>query len=386
MKKILIIPHTFSNGGGAEKVLNTLIGELAKWYDIDIIERWEDNTYIYELPQNVHRLKSMTYFPHMVETMGWNKFYWNCHRKLLSLLTMFFPSHVYRHYIKDSYDFEISFNYLYSALLIANSPNKMSKKLMWNHSDLYDLDFQRFTGAEKLNSYIKFKMQEKAFRKSDRVVAISKNTYQSIVDLFPFTKEQCSIVVNGFNFSEFYSRAKEFNVERSKRFKLIFLGRLETRKNVITAVKAVNSVNQAKRVDAELMILGDGDCRIEAEKEAAPHKDHFHFLGFKSNPYPYLLSSNALIVTSTTEGFPTVIIEAISLGIPVITTRVGGVDEIIQDGVNGLITGYDIDDISDKISYMANHYDQFTCHIEETVSQFTAENWGNNVKQLLESL
>lgn len=386
MKKILIIPHTYSNGGGAERVLNTLIGELSKWYDIDIIERWEDNTYVYNLPDNVHKLKSMTYFPHMVESMGWNSFYWSLHRKMLTVFTILFPTIVYRHYIKDIYDYEISFNYLYSALLIANSPNRTSKKIMWNHSDLYDLDYKRLKGISKWKSFIKYHVQTRAFKKGDCVVSISEFTYKSISDLFPFARNKQKLVFNGYNFEVFKDKSKEFEVKKSERFSLSFLGRLEGRKNVITAIMAVNRVIEKGGIDVELMILGDGECREDAEHEAGKNSDHFRFLGFQSNPYPYLKSSDALILTSTTEGFPTVIIEAISLGIPVITTKVGGVDEIIHDGENGLVVKNEVNDIADKIYYMATNYAKFTNRIEDTVSQFTAERWGENVKNLMESL
>lgn len=386
MKRILFITHTFSHGGGAERVLNTLIGELTKWYEIDLIERWEDNTYVYELPPNVHRLKSMTYYPHMVETMGWSKLYWGIQRRLLTLLTCISPGMVYRHYIKGEYDYEISFNYLYSALLIANSSNKKSIKVMWNHTDLYDLDFRKYKGFSRFVTMIKKNVQRKAFKRTNQIVAISHNTYQSIIDLFPFTSSYISIISNGYNFDEFRVKAEEFVINKSDRFRLAFLGRLEPRKNIVTAVKATKMVLEKSLVNAELLILGDGECRDEAENLTKDNNDHFIFAGFKSNPYPYLRSADALLLTSTNEGFPTVLIEAISLGIPVITTHVGGVDEIVRDGRNGIVVENEVEKIAEAIYYMAANYHQFTNNIEATVSQFTAEKWGESVKNLLEKL
>ena len=386
MKRILFIPHTYSHGGGAEKVLNTLIGELAKWYEIDIIERWEDDIFVYDLPHNVRRLKAMTYYPHIVNSMGWNKLYWILHRKILTILTVLFPRLVYTHYIKSKYDYEISFNYLYSAFLIANSPNRKSIKIMWNHTDLYDLDYRRYSGFNRYVVMIKRAVQRNAFKHADQIVAISQNTYESIVSLFPFTSSYVSIILNGYRFEDFQMKSKEFPVEKTDRFRLIFVGRLEKRKNVICAVEAINKVLESSTVNAELLILGDGECREYAEFVAKTHKGHFTFAGFKSNPYPFICSSDALILTSTNEGFPTVIIEAISLGIPVITTRVGGVEEIIQEGKNGLVVENDYKKVAEGICYMANHYDQFNNHIEETVSQFTAEKWGSRVKELIEKM
>lgn len=386
MRKILIHPHTYSAGGGAERVLNTLIDELSRWYEIDLIERWEYNTFIYSIPENVHKLKSITYSPQLVKNKGWNKYIWMFHRKFLSLLLIVCPKLVYRYYIRKKYNYEISFNYLFPSILIANSTNQKSKKIMWIHSDLYLLDYQRCKLLYKPLSFLKFQIQKLAFIKADKIVAISKNTYNSILDLYPFTKNKLCIIHNGYNFTNFIDKSKDFEVETPKRFRLSFLGRLEPRKNVITAVRSLNRLLENGNIDAELLIIGDGECRLDAEKEAKKNNDHFQFLGFKSNPYPYLKSSNALLVTSETEGFPTVIIEAISLGIPVITTNVGGVDEIIIPGVNGLVVNNNVEDIVEKITYMANNYSKFKNNIESTVSKFTAESWGLNVKYLLESL
>lgn len=387
MKKILIITHTFSNGGGAEKVLKTLTDELSKWYKIDVIERWEDNSCIYDLPKNVHKLKSMTYFPHMVETTEWNKTYWNLHRKLLSLVTLLFPNLVYRYFIKGQYDYEISFNYLYSALLVANSPNKQSKKIAWNHGDLYDLDYKKLKGKAFFVNWIKYSIEKRALKKVDSVVAISQNTYKSIVQLFPFAEDKLKLISNGYDFKTMIDRSSENDILASSRFRLIFLGRLDHNKNVIVQIKAVNKLIKEKRMDVELLIFGQGSEEGSLKAEAGDNiGSHIFFKGFISNPYPYLKSSNALIMTSLSEGFPTVLIESICLGTPVIATNVGGVSEIVQTGKNGLVAKNDVNDIAEKICYMATHYEQFTNHIEDTVSQFTAENWGRNVKNLLETL
>ena len=73
MKKILIIPFTISTGGGSEKVLYTLIEELSKHYQIDLIERLECSTHPYQLPDNVRKLKSMSFTDKYLQTYKGNK-------------------------------------------------------------------------------------------------------------------------------------------------------------------------------------------------------------------------------------------------------------------------------------------------------------------------
>lgn len=385
MKRILIVAYTYSNGGGGEKVLHTLIGELSKWYEIDLIERWEDDTYVYELPQNVRKLKSMTYFPHMVETHGWNKLYWILHRKILSILTILFPQFVYRYYIKDNYDYEISFNYLYPALLIANSPNKRSKKIAWNHGDLYNLDYRKFKGFHRVVQWVKYNMEKRALQKIDIVVAISQNTKNSINQIFPFVQDKLHIIYNGYDFDSIVKKSHLEDIGKSTRFRIISLGRLDQNKNVIMQVQAVNKLVNGGFTNIELLIFGQGVEENKLRQEAGDNLDKYIFIkGFSKNPYPYLRTSDVLLMTSFSEGFPTVLIEAICLGVPVITTPVGGVDEIVRNGVNGLVVENNVDKIAEGIYYIANHYDNFNNHIEYTISQFTAEHWGQMVKNILE--
>ena len=137
MKKILIIPFTISTGGGSEKVLYTLIEELSKHYQIDLIERLECSTHPYQLPDNVRKLKSMSFTDKYLQTYKGNRFLGHIHRILLSLLIFIFPKWIYKYYIHSRhYDFEISFNYLYTSYLVAHSPNSSSKKnyvVPWFH-------------------------------------------------------------------------------------------------------------------------------------------------------------------------------------------------------------------------------------------------------------
>lgn len=58
----------------------------------------------------------------------------------------------------------------------------------------------------------------------------------------------------------------------------------------------------------------------------------------KKETFSIMLSCDALVLNSSYEGFPHVLLEAMSMGLPVIARPVGGVPEIIQDGVNGILT------------------------------------------------
>jgi len=89
----------------------------------------------------------------------------------------------------------------------------------------------------------------------------------------------------------------------------------------------------------KVLIVGDGE---ENEKLVGLSKKlkietNVIFLGFRSNIMELLIASDFFIMTSVSEGYPLVLIEAKIVGLPIITTDFDGVENIIEDGVNGLI-------------------------------------------------
>lgn len=112
-----------------------------------------------------------------------------------------------------------------------------------------------------------------------------------------------------------------------------FFSRLSGKKTVIS----VGSINRQKGhlglirsfasiaiscPDLELVILGDGDLRGQCESlaEELGVRERVHFLGFRENPFPYIARSDIFVLPSVSEGFPLVLLEAMSCGKPVIAS------------------------------------------------------------------
>jgi glycosyltransferase involved in cell wall biosynthesis len=115
---------------------------------------------------------------------------------------------------------------------------------------------------------------------------------------------------------------------------LAFAGRLTRPKALGIALEALGSVP-----DVSLVLVGDGEERAELERRAATLNGRVRFLG----PQPRervletVAAADALLLSSTWENFPHAVVEALSVGTPVIATRVGGVAEVVRDGENGLL-------------------------------------------------
>jgi N-acetyl-alpha-D-glucosaminyl L-malate synthase BshA len=94
--------------------------------------------------------------------------------------------------------------------------------------------------------------------------------------------------------------------------------------------------------DAHLVLLGDGPMRPDVDKLVRDLNltSRVHCLGFKRDVQTYLRCARAFVLCSELEGAPLSLLEAMSTALPCVVTAVGGIPEIIQDRVNGLLTPF----------------------------------------------
>jgi N-acetyl-alpha-D-glucosaminyl L-malate synthase BshA len=108
-------------------------------------------------------------------------------------------------------------------------------------------------------------------------------------------------------------------------------------KRVLDVVEVFARVSQS--IPARLMLIGDGPDRSAAEHLALRHnvQDRIHFLGKQDDVHELLPLADLMLMPSQMESFGLAALEAMACGVPAIATRVGGVPELIDDGVNGLL-------------------------------------------------
>jgi len=136
---------------------------------------------------------------------------------------------------------------------------------------------------------------------------------------------------------------------------VVCCGRLVKNKGFADLVRAIASLS-----DANLLIIGDGPERKKLEKLAAKLKisDRVTFAGWQeeqNDVYQLIKSAKIFVMNSLSEGGPRVALEAMALGLPIITTKVGVMTDVIRDGENGLFTSGKPDDLAAKISKLLDY-------------------------------
>lgn len=154
-----------------------------------------------------------------------------------------------------------------------------------------------------------------------------------------------------------------------EKYKLVclFVGRLNYAKN-IPLLLDVFSHDDLKNV--KLLMIGDGDETIKniIRKTSEDTFGRIEYIGRTGHVMDYMKSVDALVITSIYEGVPIVLLEALSAGLPIVSTPAGGVPDIIKNNVNGFLTnGFSKDEVISLIKKMENLD-------EETTSNFSQNN------------
>ncbi|MBA3752436.1 glycosyltransferase, partial [Candidatus Dependentiae bacterium] len=187
-----------------------------------------------------------------------------------------------------------------------------------------------------------------------------------------------------------------------KTIRILTIGRLIEKKGMEDVITALNMVIP-RYSDVYLTIVGEGDSRIKRKLKKLIHRlgigNHITFAGecTQAEVIQHLKNSHLFVLASKTarnfdqEGIPNVLKEAMAVGLPVITTRHGGIPEMVLDGINGyLVDEGRSDQIAKRIEYLIARPDlckRVGVSARKTVEQmFESSHKGDELEQLLEQL
>jgi len=158
-----------------------------------------------------------------------------------------------------------------------------------------------------------------------------------------------------------------------------FIGRVTQIKRPDRFLDVVTEITR-RGVEIEFLMAGDGElldsCRERITREHLP----VQVLGWQSDIEKVLAAADLVVLTSDNEGTPLSLIQAGMAGLPVVTTRVGSVPEVVLDGLTGIVTGLDVQEIADALEKLANS-SELRRSLGVAAIEFTLANFG--VKRLV---
>lgn len=171
---------------------------------------------------------------------------------------------------------------------------------------------------------------------------------------------EISVIPNGIDLERFRGLIrkkfrKKLKVGEDEKI-IIFVGALRPVKGVRYLIEAMKVITDENR-STKLFLVGDGKEResLESLVEKLGLENHVNFIGKVPNERvpEYMIASDVFVLPSLSEGFPVTVLEAMASGLPIITTNVGGLSEIIKKNENGfLVKPKNVKELSAKISLL----------------------------------
>lgn len=214
----------------------------------------------------------------------------------------------------------------YGANLYVLNRISSSRKIAWLHVDY---------GAMNMSNRI----NDAEYRRFDRIVHVSKACRESFLKFLPDLRENSIVAYNITDFFRLRKKSGLFNISFDKSvFNIVTVARLDANKNISACLRiSERLLNRGLRF--MWYIVGDGQDREFIKKYVLSHhlESCIQLIGYQPNPYPYIQNCDIVVSTSLSESFGMVVLESIMLGTPVVAYKYPALEEIIDDGINGII-------------------------------------------------
>ncbi|HEV3004226.1 MAG TPA: glycosyltransferase [Pirellulales bacterium] len=182
-----------------------------------------------------------------------------------------------------------------------------------------------------------------AGRYADRFCCVSRDIADEVQAAQIVPARKIEVVANGIDTARFTRRSDASRLRQelgipADAFVVGTLGRMSEIKRQDLLIRSFARLAEG-RTELHLLLVGDGPLRSELEQLAASltTAGRIHFAGYQPQPQRYLQLMDVFALASRSEGMPLAVLEAWAAGVPVVASRVGGLPELIDDGLTGLM-------------------------------------------------
>lgn len=225
--------------------------------------------------------------------------------------------------------------------------------------------------------------------KSGKVVpvALSKEIQKTVLQVYGLAEQDVPIVFNGLNLAKCI---KKQSYSADEKIKILHIGRFTAEKNHTCIIEAMKLLSDSG-VNASLKLIGEGPLKCEMQQKVSEYglETCIEFMGSQSNVYPFLSDADIFILPSIYEGIPLSLVEAIGTGLPIVASDVGGIPDMIENEVNGLIITPNAESLANAIKRLAENEELREQLGKNALSQserFSAKNMAKKYLEIYDTL
>ncbi|WP_299573102.1 glycosyltransferase [uncultured Leptotrichia sp.] len=376
--KVLVLHGHLSMGGEERVLLNVLKNLVELNYDVDLLITWDhrgNNLFENEIPKKVNYEFLFKNYD------GKSKIIKEIFR--LRAKTTYLKK-VEKRIKEKKYDIVIDYS---SNLLKYNNFDIKVPVFAWIH---FSLTFGEKLSADKIEKY------KKQYKKYDKILAICDTMRDEFVEILGMDKTKVELVYNPINLERIKEKAENLNPDYEKYLKedyFLQVSRLTQQKQPEHLVDIYYKLKQ-RGIKEKLYFIGNGE-KVELIKQKIKQynlENDVILLGQIENPYPFFKNAKLFVHTAKYEGLPTVLLESLAFGTPVVAydCPTGPKDILGENSEYGeLIPLNDKDMFVEKVYELMNNnkkYENYKKLSFVRANDFSMESNKIKLKELIENI
>jgi glycosyltransferase involved in cell wall biosynthesis len=211
---------------------------------------------------------------------------------------------------------------------------------------------------------------------TSQLLAVGDKVREDLLKVGIGTKEYFGLMPPGLEIGvlPLKTESKAFYALSNNRLQCAFIGRVTQIKRPDRFLDVVSEIKK-REISLDFFIAGDGElleaCRNRIIAEELP----VVVLGWQTDIERVLSAADIVVLTSDNEGTPLSLIQAGMVGLPVVTTNVGSVSEVVLNKITGIVTELDVQQIADALENLAQN-PGLCAQLGNAAQEFTLSNFG----------
>lgn len=337
MKKNILFIHDAMGGGGAERVLISILRKLDRSrFNVSLLLIYREGTFLPSVPEDIEILSLFKSYSDPFTRLITH------FRPIRNLIRRIKVRRLLRN---REFASIISFMEGPVAKLHSQILDLAPLNASWVHCNIRD--------GRWYNFWLLPDEEKELYRQMDRIAFVSDGAREAFDSIFT-TDASRHIIPNPVDVATISANAGPERTNGNKKFRIVTAGRLIKEKRQDKLIR-VAALLRDQGLDFIIEIYGVGALRQQLEDLISELKlqEYVKLMGFVKNPYPCIRQADVFCLTSESEGFGMVVAEALTVGTPVVSTRVNGVTDMLAKG-GGILTGDTPEDIANALAKLIN--------------------------------